>query len=57
MQIKEKDIFQSLLNGKEYIVKKIVNHMAMLESQDGKNQLLTDVDTLKIKSFYEKKEE
>ncbi|GEM_PF-427945 len=30
--------------------------MVMLESQDGKKQILTEVDTLKIAPFYKKRE-
>jgi hypothetical protein len=56
MKVKERDIFRSLLTDEEYIIKKIVERMVMLESQDGKKQILTDIETLKIKSFYKKKE-
>jgi hypothetical protein len=57
MKFKEGDIFRSFLSGKEYIIKKIVKSIVMLESQNGKKQILTDFDNLKIKSFYTKKEE
>jgi hypothetical protein len=40
----------------DFSVKKIVNDMAVLESQDRKRQILTGVNTLKLKSFYLKKE-
>ncbi len=40
----------------DFEVKKIVNNMVVLESPDGKNQILTGVNTLKLKSFYLKKE-
>ena len=56
MKVKERDIFRSLLNDEEYIIKKIVESTVVLESQDGKKQILTDVGTLKIASFYKKKE-
>jgi hypothetical protein len=56
MKVKERDIFKSLLNDEEYIIKKIVESKVVLESQDGRKQILTDVETLKIKSFYMKKE-
>jgi hypothetical protein len=55
--VKEGDMFRSFFNGEEYIVKKIVNRTIMLESENGKKQILTDFDNLKIKSFYMKKEE
>ena len=57
MQTKEGDIFKSCLNGMEYGIKKIVNRMVLLESKDGRKQILTEVDSLKIKSFYQKLEQ
>jgi hypothetical protein len=56
MKVKEGDIFRSFLNDEEYIIKKIIKSAVVLESQNGKKQILTDVDNLKIKSFYMKKE-
>ena len=55
MQTKEGDIFKSVLDGKEFTIKKIVNRMAVLESKDGRRQILTEVDNLKLKSFYQKR--
>jgi hypothetical protein len=57
MKVKEGDIFKSFLNGQEYIIKKILKSFVILESQNGKKQILTDFDNLKTKSFYMKKEE
>jgi len=57
MKIKEGDIFKSLLNDVEYVVKKVMNKMVVLESQNGKSQVLTGTEILGIKSFYQKKEE
>ena len=57
METKVGDFFKSLLNGSEYMVKQIVNKMAVLESKDGKSQILTDIKTLAIKTFYQKQEE
>jgi len=57
MKANEGEKFKSLLNGTEYIVKKIVNKWVVLESQDRAKQILTEVDTLAIKSFYQKKED
>jgi hypothetical protein len=57
MKVKEGDIFKSFINDEEYIIKKILKSFVMLESQNGKKQILTDVDNLKMKSFYMKKEE
>ena len=56
MKVKEGDIFKSLLSDGEYIIKKIVISAVVLESQNGKKQILTDVENLKIKSFYKKRE-
>jgi hypothetical protein len=44
------------LDGVEYIIRKIVNRMVLLESKDGKRQILTEVDNLRIISFYQKTE-
>jgi hypothetical protein len=52
---KSGDILKSILDGEDYIIKKVVENMAMLESQNGKKQILTEVDTLRL--FYRKKEE
>ena len=48
------DAVQSFLNGNCYRVKRIVNSLAVLESEDGQNQILTEVETLNL--FYKKKE-
>ena len=55
MDIKNGDMFKKSLDGVDFVVKKVVNDMAVLESQDGKKQILTEVNTLKLKSFYLKK--
>jgi len=57
MKTKAGDIFRSLLNGSLYIVKKIANRMVVLESQDGRSQILTEIDILESKIFYQKEEE
>ena len=56
MKTKEGDKFKNAVDGVEYILTKIVNRMALLESKDGKRQILTEVDNLKIDSFYQKTE-
>ena len=56
MQTKEGDIFKSALNGMEYGIKKIVKRMVLLESKDGKRQIMTEIDSLKLRSFYQKLE-
>lgn len=54
METKNGDTVKSLFDGKCYEVKKIVKNMAVLQSEDGQNQVLTDVENLKL--FYKKKE-
>ena len=54
METKKGDIFKSTLDGASYRVKKVVNKMAVLESQDGKKQILTGVSTLNLRTFYQK---
>ena len=56
VETKKGDVFKSTLNGADYIVKKIVNSMVLLESQDGKKHIVTGVTSLNIKSFYENRE-
>jgi hypothetical protein len=56
MKTKEGDKFKSLLDGMEYAIKKIADRMVLLESKDGKRQILTEVDNLKVGSFYQKME-
>ena len=54
--MKEGDIFESLLDGTEYVVKDIVNKMVVLQSRKRDKQIITGVETLKIKSFYMERE-
>jgi len=54
--MKEGDIFESLLDGTEYVVKDIVNKMVVLQSRKGNRQILTATETLKTKSLYREKE-
>ena len=56
MDIREGEVFRHSLDGMSFTVKRIVNNMVVLESQDGKRQILTGVDTLKLRSFYLKGE-
>ena len=50
------EIFENLLDGTEYIVKSIVNNMVVLQSRRENRQILTEIETLKMKSFYREKE-
>lgn len=54
--MKEGDIFESLLDGAEYVVKNIVNKMVVLQSTKGDKQIITGIETLKTTSFYRGKE-
>ena len=54
--MKEGDIFESLLDGTEYVVKNIVSKMVVLQSKTGDRQILTAAETLKTKSLYREKE-
>ena len=54
MKTKDGDIVKSTLNGNYYKVKRIVNSMVVLESEDGQSQILTEVENLNL--FYKKKE-
>ena len=55
MEAKVGDIVKSILDGIEYKVKRIVKSMAVLESKDGKRQIITEVEALRL--FYREKEE
>ena len=55
MRTKDGDTVKSFLNGKYYKVKRIVKNMAVLESEDGQSQILTEVESLNL--FYKKKED
>ncbi len=54
--MKQGDIFESLLDGMEYVIKDIVNSMVVLQSRNGNRQIVTGAETLTIKSFYREKE-
>jgi len=54
MDTKDGDTVKSLLNGNYYKVKRIVKSMAVLQSEDGQSQILTDLENLNL--FYKKKE-
>ena len=56
MDIREGEVFRHSSDGVSFTVKQIVNNMVVLESPDGKRQILTGVETLKLKSFYLKRE-
>jgi len=55
MKIKDGDTVKSFLNGNYYKVKRIVKNMAVLESEDGQSQILTEAETLNL--FYNKEKD
>ena len=54
MQTREGEIIKSCLDGMDYTIERIVNGMVVLESKSGNKQILTEIDTLNIRSFYQK---
>ncbi len=55
IKIEEGNKIKSSLDGEVYTITRIVNDMVVLKSEDGKKQIMTEVDSLKI--FYKKEEE
>jgi hypothetical protein len=45
------EVFKDSMNGVDFLVKKIVGKMVVLESQDNKRQILTEGRTLTLTSF------
>jgi len=56
MKIREGEVFKNSIDGADFIVKKVVNDWVVLQTQDGKRQILTGVHTLPS-LFYLKKGE
>ena len=54
MKTKDGDTVKNLFNGKYYKVKRIMKNMAVLQSEDGQSQILTEVENLSL--FYKKME-
>ena len=54
MNINLGEIFRNSTDGVDFIVKKVVKNMVLLESHDGKRQILTEVHTLTSTAFYVK---
>ena len=52
MKTKDGDTVKNLLNGKYYKVKRIMKNIAVLQSEDGQSQILTEVESLSL--FYQK---
>jgi hypothetical protein len=55
MKTKDGDTVKNLFNGKCYKVKRIMKSMAVLQSEDGQSQILTEVENLNL--FYKKMED
>ncbi len=56
MDIKVGDTFKNFSDEMDFTVRKIINDWVVLESPDRKKQILTGVNSLKVNSFYLKKE-
>jgi hypothetical protein len=52
MDINPGQVFKNSTDGVDFTVKKVVRDMVILESQDGKRQILTGVHTLTSTLFY-----
>jgi len=51
MDIRQGGVFKNSMNGVDFLVKTIVGEMVVLESQDDKRKILTEVHTLTLASF------
>jgi hypothetical protein len=48
MKTKDGDIVKNLFNGKYYKVRRIMKNMAVLQSEDGQSQIITEVENLNL---------
>jgi hypothetical protein len=55
MDIRQGEVFKNSMNGVDFRVKKIVGKMVVLESQEDKRQILTEIHALTSASFYLKR--
>jgi hypothetical protein len=55
MKIKEDDEVRSVLDGKDYIITRIVGKKVILKSNNGEREIITGMDSLG--TFYRKKED
>jgi len=55
MDIRQGEVFKNSMNGVDFRVKKIVGKMVVLESQEDKRQILTEIHILTLASFYLKR--
>ena len=54
MKTREGEMIKSCLDGMDYTIERIVNGMAVLHSKNGNKEILTEIVTLNIGSFYQK---
>ncbi len=55
MNITKGDVFRDISDGVDLVVKKVMNDMVVLQSRDGKRQVLTGMITLASQLLYQKK--
>ncbi len=55
MNITKGDVFWDISDGVDLVVKKVMNDMVVLQSRDGKRQVLTGMITLASQLLYQKK--
>ena len=55
MDIRQGEVFKNSMNGVDFRVKKIVGKMVVLESQEDKRQILTEIHIFTSASFYLKR--
>jgi len=55
MDIRQGEVFKKSMNGMNFLFKKIVGKTVVLESQEDKRQILTEVRTSTSASFYLKR--
>lgn len=55
MEIKEGDEVKSVLDGKDYVITRIVDEKVILKSKSGEKEIITGTDSLR--TFYRKKED
>ena len=55
MNITNGEVFRNTTEAMDFIVKKIVNDMVLLQSQDGKRQIVTEARTLTSTPFYQRR--
>ncbi len=57
MKITKGDVFRDISDGVDLVVKKVMNDTVVLQSRDGKRQVLTGMITLTSQLLYQKRAE